>query len=218
MVKKGDFIEVEYTGYVDGEIFDTTSEEVAKKEGLHNPNMTYGPITICLGEKHLVGKLDDKLEGKEPGKEYDIELTSDEAFGPKSAKMLQMIPLKKFKQNDMNPMPGMQINVDNNIGTVKSVSGGRVIVDFNHPLAGKDVMYKVRIDRKVEDTKEQLESLLQLELNRKDIGIELKDGKATVTMKGFDAPEGFGEAVTERVQRVIPSIKEVTFKKEKTDK
>ncbi|MBW3011127.1 FKBP-type peptidyl-prolyl cis-trans isomerase, partial [Candidatus Woesearchaeota archaeon] len=84
-VQKGDFIEVQYTGSVDSQVFDTTDEAKAKELGIHNPTMPYGSIKICIGRGHLLKGLDEEVEGKEAGKEYDFHLKPEQAFGKKDA-------------------------------------------------------------------------------------------------------------------------------------
>jgi len=92
-VSKKDFIEVEYTGKIkDGNIiFDTTDEKVAKENNLE-ANSDYGPVVICIGEQQLLKGLDKNLEGKDIGKEYDIDIDPEDGFGKKNAKLIQLIP------------------------------------------------------------------------------------------------------------------------------
>ena len=216
-VKKDDFIEIEYTGRLkeDKSIFDTTNEQTAKDAGIHNPNTGYGPIIICLGQKQLIKGLDAKLEGKETGN-HTVELPAEEAFGKKNAKLIQMVPLKKFTENKIKPFPGLQVNIDNAVGTVKSASSGRVLVDFNHPLSGKDLVYEVEIKRVVTDKKEQIDSLLKLLLGIKDAKIEITENKAKIALKQELPPEFVKELnkmIKERVK-----VDEVKFAKEQEKK
>ncbi len=172
-IKKHDFVEIEYTGKLKDEniIFDTTDEKVAKENKLHGHD--YGPIIICVGEEQLLKGLDKNLEGKETGKEYDFDIKPEDAFGKKNAKLIQLIPTNKFKQQKIQPMPGMQLNIDGVVGTVKTVSGGRTLVDFNHPLAGKELSYKIKINKKITDDKEKLSGYLKLSLGAKDFKVEI---------------------------------------------
>ena len=201
-IKKGDFIEIEYTGRLkeDNKIFDTTNEQVAKDNEVHNPNAEYGPVIVCLGEGQIVAGLDEALEGKEPGK-HKIELPAEKAFGKKNAKLIQMVPLMKFTQHKIKPFPGLQINIDNMMGTVKTVSSGRVLVDFNHPLSGKDIMYEIEIKRIVTDKKEQVDSLVKLLLGIKDAKTEIKADKAEIQIKPELPPQ-----MAEEMQKKIKEL------------
>ena len=139
-IKKHDFLDIEYAGFLkEGNVlFDTTSELDAKKHNIHRPGSKYGPLTVCVGEHFLLPGLDAFLIGKEVGKEYKLDLTPEQGYGKKDPKQIQMIPLNKFQESKIQPFPGLQINVDGQMGMVKTVGAGRVMIDFNHPLSGKD--------------------------------------------------------------------------------
>jgi FKBP-type peptidyl-prolyl cis-trans isomerase 2 len=218
-LKKGDFIEVEYTGKLKekGIVFDTTNKETAEKEGIAQPNQVYGPVIVCLGEGHLIKGLDKELEGKQCGK-HSVELPPEKAFGKKSAKLVQMIPLRKFKEQNIQPMPGLQVNIDGHMATIKSVSGGRILVDLNHPLSGRDVIYDVDVKRIVAKAEEKIQALADLSFNQKGIKVTLKDGVAQLKLSSNIPAEltktledGFGKKASELIPE-IKSVKIVTGK------
>lgn len=217
-LKKGDFIEIEYEGSLDtGEMFDTTSEETAKKEGLYRQGVVYKPIVICLGEKQLLQGLEEELEGKEPG-EYEISLEAERAFGKKDAKLIKLVPMNVFKKQNINPQPGLQLNADGMLGIVKTVSGGRVLVDFNPPLAGRDVKYKVKVNKIVTDDKEKIQSILMLGLNLTPemYKLEIAEGKAKLIFKkAMKLPDELSNKLKEEITRLIPKVKEVSIEEEK---
>jgi len=217
VLKKGDFVEIEYTGKVkEGNIiFDTTDEKVAKEHNLHGHD--FSPQVICVGEEQALPGIDKNLEGKEIGKEYDIEIKPEDAFGNKNAKLIQLIPTNKFKQQNIQPMPGLQINIDGMVGIVKTVSGGRTMIDFNHPLAGKDLLYKIKINKKIEDDKEKLKGYVKLSLGMKDFNAEIKEGNAKITLK-TEIPNEAKEKLSEKITELIPSIKKTEFIIEKKEK
>jgi len=209
-IKKHDFVEIEYTGKIkdDNIIFDTTDEKVAKENNLESKDL--GPVIVCAGEEQLLKGIDKALEGKEIGREYDIEIKPEDSFGSKDAKLIQLIPTSKFKQQNMQPMPGMQVNIDGMIGLIKTVSGGRTLVDFNHPLAGKDLLYKIKINKKIVDDKEKLNGYVKLSLGTKDFSVEIKENNAKITLKAEIHKEA-QEKLTEKITELIPSIKKVEF-------
>lgn len=210
-MKKGDFIEIEYTGrtFDTKEAFDTTSEQVAKKEGIFSPKTKYGDVIVVLGDGHLIPGLETRLEGKEIGK-YNFHIPDSEAFGKKNASLLKLIPAKMFKDEKIQPYPGLQINVDGQIGVVKTVSGGRIIVDFNHPLSSRDVEYDVHVKRIVNNTKEKIESLFNLfNLPYEEIILENNDEHAIVKTK-VPYPKELTGPITDDLKRLV-SLKEVKF-------
>ncbi|MEM4271659.1 MAG: FKBP-type peptidyl-prolyl cis-trans isomerase [Candidatus Pacearchaeota archaeon] len=154
--KKGDFVEIKYTGYANENIFDSNIEEDLKK--IHSKAKAKRLI-VCVGEGMVVFGFDKALEGKEVGKEYEIKLSPKEAFGERKKELIKTIPLKIFTEKKMNPQAGMVLAMDEALAKVIAVSGARVITDFNNPLAGKEVTYKFKIERKINDEKEKAEAL-----------------------------------------------------------
>ena len=222
MIQKNDFIEIEYTGKTkeEGIVFDTTIEQVAKDNDITDENASYGPTVICVGHSQIIAGLDNNLAGKEIGKDYTITLQPEEAFGKKSAKLVQLIPFRKFTQQQIMPQIGLQVNIDGNNGIIKTVSGGRVLVDFNHPLSGKVIEYDVKILRKVEDDNEKLKSYIKVFLGN-DVSAEIKEGRAIVELP-MEMEQPIALEFSKAIQEAIPAIKEVEFrkieKKEKTEK
>ena len=219
-IKKGDFVELEYTGKVkeDNLVFDTTSEKTAKDSHIYNPHASYGPAIICLGEHQLLKGLDEGLQGKEVGKEYTFDLKPEEAFGKKSSQLLKLIPLTAFKKGNTRPEIGMQVEIDGNFGIVKTVTGGRVIVDFNHPLSSKELVYSVKINKIVADDSEKVKSLISLSLNlrRDKIDVSTSNGKAVVKM--LKLPDIFKAEFEKKIKELVPTIKELVFEDLKEEK
>ena len=211
IVSKKDFIEIEYTGKLKEEnvIFDTTDEKVAKENKLED-HTGYGPVVVCVGEEQLLKGLDKNIEGKEIGKEYDIDIKPEDAFGNKNAKLIQLIPTNKFKQQNIHPMPGMQLNIDGMVGTIKTVSGGRTLVDFNHPLAGKELLYKVKVNKKIIDDKEKLIGYLKLSLGIKDFEAEITNGNVKISLKK-EIPKEVEERLSKKIIELIPPILKIEF-------
>lgn len=212
-IKKKDFIEIEYTGKLKEEdvIFDTTDEALAKKENIHSQNMTYGPVIICVGEQHVIKGLDKSIEGKEPGK-YTFDIPTEEAFGKKNAKLIQLISTAKFKQQKIDPVPGLQINIDGMIGTIKTVTGGRTLVDFNHPLSGKDVVYEISIKRVVTDKAEKAKALLKILLQVTDADIKVENDEAKIKLQQ-ELPKEVKEKISEKMKD-LAGFKKVDISKE----
>ena len=213
-VKKNDFIEIEYTGKTKEEnhVFDTTDEKVAKDSDIYNEKSEYAPSIVCIGENHILKGLDDQLIGKDIGKEYEISLSPENAFGRKDGKLIQLIPSKKFLQQRIQPMPGLQVNIDGTYGTIKTVSGGRCLVDFNHPLSGRELLYKVKINRIVEDNSEKLKALLKIHLYIKDAEVDASGDTANIKLKQ-ELPKEVQEEFKKIVERST-SIKTLNFSSE----
>lgn len=204
-IKKKDFIELDFTAKTEnGGVFDTTKSEDAKEANL--PETEYKPLKICVGEGQLLKGLDAALEGKEIGKEHEITLQPEEAFGRRDPKLVKIIPLKIFHEKEVNPYPGLSIAIDNTIATVRAVSGGRVITDFNHPLAGKRVVYKVNLLRKLDSSEEKIGVLIRLYLRTDKFSVK---GKEIVVETVNEAPmKDAEEKIKELIGDFVVKIKE----------
>jgi FKBP-type peptidyl-prolyl cis-trans isomerase 2 len=155
ITKKGDFVELEFIGknLTNNEVFDTNIKEEAEKIGIE---YTGKPLVVCVGQGMVVKGFDEDLEGKETEKKYTLKLSPEKAFGNRQPNLTRLIPMKFFLAQKVYPQPGMTLALDNNLVKVMSVSGGRVMVDFNNPLAGKELEYHYTIKKIVEDTREKI--------------------------------------------------------------
>lgn len=214
-IKQGDFIEIEYTGKLNDSsaaVFDTTDVETAKKANLFSQKTKYGPMTIVVGEKQVIPGLDKALIGKELGP-FTVDIADVDAFGKKSASNIQMVPAKVFTKENIKPFVGLQVNIDGKIGTIRSVSGGRVMVDFNHPLSSKDVNYSVDVKRIISDKKEQITAFFEL-MGFPVKNIEATQELATITI-ATPLPEELTIPLTKDIQR-LTNVKTIEFKVDKT--
>ncbi|MDD5181806.1 MAG: peptidylprolyl isomerase [Candidatus Nanoarchaeia archaeon] len=184
-IKNGDFVTIEYIGRVDGKIFDITDEATARKENVYRDNTKYGPVTIIVGRAQLIRGIDKALEGKKEGETFDIEIQPDDGFGKKSSKLIKIVPSSTFKSQKINPVPGMQINVDGLIGNIISASSGRIIIDFNHPLAGKVLSYNVSVKKIVTDKRHRIDAVFDIYTGIGPANITLNEEgkKATIGYK-----------------------------------
>jgi FKBP-type peptidyl-prolyl cis-trans isomerase 2 len=214
-VKKGDFVEIDYVGKVknDDKIFDLTDEKLAKEKGIFNSKFKYGPVIVCIGQGQIIKNLDEELVGKDKG-EYKIDLSADKAFGKKDAKKVRIISMASFKNQKVNPYPGLQIDMNGMMGLVRSVTGGRVVVDFNHPLAGKDLVYEIKINRIVTDPEEKVKGLLSLLIGMKEEGSSYKEGVVEIKANQ-KVPEPMEKIFTDKIKELIPEVKQVKFIEEK---
>jgi len=212
-LKKGDFIEVDYIGKIKDEnkIFDLTNEEIAKKEKVYHKDHNYKPIIICLGFNDIIKGLDEELINKDLGN-YKIEIKAEKAFGKKTYDLIKLVPSSIFTKENIRPFPGLQVNIEGLIGTVRSVSGGRSLIDFNHPLAGKDLIYEVEIKRIIINLEEKLKSLLKLKL-RGEIEFSVINDKAVIKL---ELKKELKEQLIKEIKDKIPEIKEVEFEKTTT--
>ncbi|MEM1686816.1 MAG: peptidylprolyl isomerase [Zestosphaera sp.] len=162
-MKKGDVVYIDYVGRIKdtNEIFDLTIEEIAKKEGIYNPNYTYKPIPIVVGFGFVIKGLDEEIEKMNEGEEKIVEVPPEKAFGKRDENLVKTFNLSDFKKQDVELKVGEFVNINGILGKVLSISGGRVVIDFNHPLAGKTLVYNIKIVKKVENELDKVRAVLE---------------------------------------------------------
>lgn len=185
-ITKNCFVELDFIATADGKVFDTTKPDVAKDHGLKGEAK---PLIVPIGSstKYILRGLDEFLLGKTIGK-YKVTIPAEKAFGNKMPGLFRLYSLSAFKSFNINPEPGLTVNIDGNLGIIKTVSSGRVLVDFNHPLAGKDVVYDIEVKRIVDDINEKIRALIQLHGLEKLSDFKLSDKKLILTFKEEKRP------------------------------
>ncbi len=211
LTKKNDFVELRYTGYSQGQVFDSNVEDDLKKL---NPEAKAEKLVVVIGQGMVVPGLDKALEGKEIEKEYEIKIAAKEGFGERDRNLLKTIPLRAFTEKNINPKPGQVLAFDNMIAKVVAVSGARVITDFNNPLAGKEISYKFKIIRKVDNEEEKCKAVFSL-LFRFAPEFEVKDNK--VIVKGPKVLEDYIKASSDKFKELIGKELSFELKEEKKE-
>jgi len=210
VLKEKDFIEIEFTGKTeDGEIFDSNRKEDLEKANL---NSKAKPFIFSLGQGMFLEGVEEFLKGKsEESKEYKIELPAEKAFGKRDSRLIQRMPSSVFREQNIRPVPGILFNFDGRIGKVIAVSGGRVIVDFNNTVAGKDVIYYVKILRKVEDINEKIKALNDF-LFRRELDFSVDKEKKKVVINTDAQSKKFIELFKDKFKEILDMNLEVKEK------
>ncbi len=178
-VKNGDFIRIDYTESVDGQVIAATDKDVATEKGIFSEETQYGPHLIVIGAGQLVKGFEEDLIGKEIGYSGKVEIAPEGAFGLRDSKKVEIVPINRFKEQ--KPAPGMRVGIENRVGTVTRIFGRKVSVDFNHPLADKTIVYEYKINEFIEDLQEKLKALIKT-FARMELEAEIKDDVAIITV------------------------------------
>ena len=188
-IDNGDFVRVNFTGKIKEteDVFDTTYDEVAQEAGIFEENKTYKAIPIVVGGNHLLPAIEEAIIGLEEGDKKTIEVDSENAFGPRDPSLIQLVPMREFKKQNMTPFPGMKIQSEGATGKILTVNGGRVRVDFNHELAGRDLVYDVEVTEIIEDDEEKIKSMIELHYSNPNVDIDkteidIVDGVANIQL------------------------------------
>jgi len=159
---KGDFILINYTAKVKetNEVFDTTFEETAKTAHLQKEGELYEPKLVVIGEGWVLKSLDESFPNMEIDKESQVEIPPEKAFGPRDSEKVKRVHLRQILEKGINPAVGMRIEFGGKNATIRSIGAGRVLLDFNPPLAGRTLVYDIKINKKIETNDEKIAALI----------------------------------------------------------
>jgi|TARA_B100002003_G_C13887973_1_gene433172 FKBP-type peptidyl-prolyl cis-trans isomerase 2 len=135
-VKKGDKIKVEYTGSFDGgEVFDTSEGKA--------------PLEFEAGSGMVIKGFDEAVIGMKVGEEKEVKIASKEAYGDPNPELVKKIPRDKLPP-EQEPKPGMMLGMATPDGKqiparITAVDDKEITIDLNHPLAGKNLNFKIKI-------------------------------------------------------------------------
>src|SRR6266852_3826448 len=218
--KPGDFLLLNYTLKVkeSGDTVDTTFDTVAKSAHIHMHDSGYGPKLVILGEGWIPKGLEESLVGADSGKSITVELTPEKGYGSRDPSKMRLVPLRRFREKGIDPIPGSQIEFDGRPAVVRAVGAGRVQVDYNHPLAGRTLIYDVSIDKVLDDENEKILNLIALRIpevpkekfalkkHQSDLTIEVPE--EAFYLSGLQVAK---KAVTSDLQKFFPDIDTVAF-------
>ncbi len=219
-VKNGDFILVNYTLTVKetGEKVGTTIETVAKEAKLYHGEEHYEPFFVVVGEGWVPKGLDEALTNLEVGKSSTIELPPEKGHGVRDPKKVRLVPLRKFRAEGLTPVPGLQVTIDGKVAQVRSVGAGRVQVDYNHPFAGKTLIYDLTIEKALETDEDKVRNLIHKRIppvDQQKFNIKIQEGKLEVEipeeaffLEGLQVAK---RTLTADIEKYFSKIQTVTF-------
>ncbi len=168
-VEDGDFVLVKLTARTQkGTIFRVSSEEDAKKAGIYDEKKAkqgyYAPEFVIVGKPGFVNEgLTETIKEMSFFEKKSVRIPPTKAFGKRDPQKIERIGIAKFRRMNegKNPEIGKEFTKQSQgqvlRGTITNVVQGRVIVDYNHPLAGQSIDYNLEIIDKIEDFNEKIE-------------------------------------------------------------
>ncbi len=220
-IKPGDFLLVNFTLKVkeSGETVDTTYDAVAKDAHIHGQDSAYGPRFIILGEGWLPKGLEDSLVGIDAGKATTVELTPEKGFGNRDPAKMRLVPLRRFRDKGIDPVPGAQVEFDGRPAVVRAVGAGRVQVDYNHPLAGRTLVYDVSVEKVLEDENEKILNIIskripevdksKFHLDRSSSEVIIDVPEEAFYLSGLQVAK---KAVISDIQKHFPELDTISFR------
>jgi len=215
-MEKTRVVKVGYTGKTeDGFVVDTTDAKIANENGIYAKNRQYRDEAVVIGAGMLLKGMDKALENMKNGDVKELTLQPKEAFGERNFRMIRLVPLSQFKKQGIKPVPGFVMDIGGMPARIQTVSGGRVRVDFNHPLAGKVLKYAIEIKDEASTEKQKVEFMLERFMLEKDVKVSVEKDKATIelgkTYKDNPAIKKIEEAVGKELKKHL-KLKDLKFK------
>lgn len=139
--KKGNSVTVNYEGrFESGEVFDTS-----KHEGHEHP------LTFTIGERQVIKGFENAVEGMKIGEEKTVFINPEEGYGVSNPELKKEVP-KSALPAGQEPKAGMTIMAQTPDGRsfpvpIAEVNEKTFIIDLNHPLAGKKLIFKIKLEK-----------------------------------------------------------------------
>lgn len=146
-VQDGMVVSMEYTLHVNGELLDTS-------EGR-------GPLQFLTGRRNIIPGLENEMMGMKVGESRQIVVQPADGYGEFDEEALMDVPRSEFPAN-FKIAVGMELNVSDQEGRqyrarIDSIEGDMVRLNFNHPLAGMELNFNVKVVGLREPTPEEVE-------------------------------------------------------------
>jgi FKBP-type peptidyl-prolyl cis-trans isomerase 2 len=187
-VQENDWIKIDYIGRLqeNSKVFDTTLEDVARVENIFDDKRTYSPLMCRAGdEKFLIPGLARNLVGLEINSTQTFEIPTSEAYGARDTKKIEMVPTRRLRKANLEARVGNRVQITGRSGTIIWVGGGRTRIDFNHPLAGKDLVFEVTVVEHLEDEEEIQNEIISRRIpgiNMEEVNIEVSEDPKSISI------------------------------------
>jgi len=161
----------ETTGEVQEKVQDGNILKLSWKSRVENSDRVVDQTdnaVVVVGKGNVIQGIEEILPGMQSGETKTVVISPEKGHGKRDASQMQVISLRRFKKQNIDPKPGMQLRIQNRIATIRRVRGGRVTVDFNHPLAGKTLNYEVTVEAILREPEDIIKAFIKKHLPQSD--------------------------------------------------
>lgn len=139
-------VSVDYVGtFPDGKVFDTSIEKVAKDNGLYNPRRPYVPLQFTVWGQEVIKWFSDGVEWLKVWETQKVTVEPKDGYGEIDPSKVSRLQRSMFQQANIIPTTGQAYQIGWQIVTVKEILENEVIVDANHPMAGKTLIFEITL-------------------------------------------------------------------------
>ncbi len=187
-IQKGDIVWLDYDGWVvnpDGttRLFDTTHADVAKQEGKFEEKKVYAEVPVVVDAGRLFPGFEEALLRARVDERQDVSIPPDKGAGERDPKLVELRPLREFLKQEIAPEVGMEVTISGKRGTITAVTGGRVRVDFNNPLAGRTLKYSFTVTKRATTVEEKVRGILDMDYSLGDqFRVTIHDEEAEIVV------------------------------------
>ena len=179
----GDFVEIDFDIYANEKLVQTTNTKLGKENKI--PTILKGAQEIILGQNMILKAVEDNILDKNKTKDT-LNLEAKDAYGIRNKEYIKTLPKTPFDEQKIKPIVGMAYDFNGAVGIIRSVVGGRILVDFNNPLAGKNIKFTYNIIKIIEDIETKIKVVFEkviklqnkfykIKIDKKNINIKLTD-------------------------------------------
>ncbi len=203
MIKENDFVLINFVGRIasTGQIFDLTDKATAEKENIKG-DFNFSPVLVIPNSNYVLKALASSLMGKNVGDKYQLTVSPKDGFGEFDKKLVKTYGLSAFRENNVNPSVGDVIMLDDKMVTVMAVNSGRVLVNYNHPLAGKELKYDIEIISIIENDTDKYSAIFEHYTGKKPEGIDVVNNNVQIKTKE-DVKPYIKDSIEMDIQRYV---------------
>ena len=204
-----------------GELIMTTDEKEAESRGVKLSEK--GPLLVQVGSDEIFKPVMEALVGMEEGEEGEVIVEPADAFGEYDEKKKEVFTERRLRREGINPSQleiGETVVLEGRRGVVRSITGGRVVIDFNHPLAGKTLRVRFRVVKVLSEDAEIVRAVVAnaFGVYPDDIEVDVRDGVATIRL----CPAAFMRRdslvrkyrALSKIMKLLETIRKVVFVEE----
>lgn len=202
-------------------IYQTTMEDLAKEAGIYSDRSIYLPVLVIPGETDLFPKVMEVIKDLPEGERFEVKLKPEDAYGQYDRGKIRVFSIKRLERENIQPQVGSTVYIDGQRGTIQSITGGRVAIDFNHPLAGRELIISGKVVKRIENDLEKVKAIVadSFDVPMDDIKIEqVGEGVVLVELppKAYVLRDAYSRKIRSLslIMRHIKGIKKVRFLEE----
>jgi FKBP-type peptidyl-prolyl cis-trans isomerase 2 len=186
-MEEGTIVHVEYDLYnaETGDLIETTREDVAKENDMHREGHNYTPLVCVVGSGQLISGFEDSLLEAKANKDITCEIAAADAYGEKDSDQIETISIDKLLRHVRDPKSlyiGGPVTIDGRTGVLSYLAAGRARIDFNHPMAGRNLKYDYKIVKVIKDKSEKVAALLESNTGHEGFEVSFDGDDLSITV------------------------------------